>query len=144
MIVTAVPLLHNAEWGTDAGTPRPGAKVLSLLEQAGSAIIPSLGGSNYKGDRMSGLFSLIADLFWLAFWIVLIVAIIAAFQFNGLRQLKETVNRRRANVGAALKKRADIMNRAAEALKGYQGYEQFTTLKISQDNTAGIPPRLTL
>src|SRR5262249_5701979 len=78
---------------------------------------------------MSGLISLIEGIFWLVFWIVLIVGIIAAFQFNGLRQLKETVNRRRANVGAA------IMNRAADALKGYQGFEQFTTLKISSDNT---------
>ena len=30
---------------------------------------------------MDALFSLIAGLFWLAFWIVLIVGIVAAFQF---------------------------------------------------------------
>ena len=84
---------------------------------------------------MSDIISAIFGLIEFALFIAVIIAIVAAFQFNGLRQLKETVNRRRANVSAAIKKRADIMNRAADALKGHQGFEQFTMLKISQDNT---------
>jgi LemA protein len=78
----------------------------------------------------------IVGLFMFLFWVAVFVGIYAIFQFNKLRQLKETVNRRRANVGAAIKKRGDIMNRVAEAVKGYQGFEQLTTLKMSQDNTA--------
>jgi LemA protein len=78
----------------------------------------------------------IVGLFVFFFWVAVILGIIAVFQFNKLRRLKETVNRRRANVGASIKKRADIMNRVAEAVKGYQGFEQLTALKISQDNAA--------
>jgi LemA protein len=78
----------------------------------------------------------IVGLFVFLVWVALLVGIYAIFQFNKLRGLKETVNRRRANVGAAIKKRADIMNRVAEAVKGYQGFEQLTTLKLSADNAA--------
>jgi LemA protein len=83
---------------------------------------------------MDALFSFLGGLILLAFWIVLIVGGISLFYFNRLRKLRETVRRRRANVGAALQKKAQILSKVQEAVKGHQGFEQFTRLKISQDS----------
>jgi LemA protein len=83
---------------------------------------------------MDALFSVVRGLIVLAFWIVLIVGGISLFYFNKLRQLRETVKRRRANVGAALQKKAQVLSKVQEAVKGHQGFEQFTRLKISQDS----------
>jgi LemA protein len=83
---------------------------------------------------MDSLVSAVMGLFLLVFWVVLIVGAISLFYFNKLRKLRETVRRRRANVGAALQKKAQILSKVQEAVKGHQGFEQFTRLKISQDS----------
>jgi LemA protein len=83
---------------------------------------------------MDSLVSAVVGLFMLVFWVVLIIGGISLFFFNKLRKLRETVRRRRAIVGAALPKKAQILSKVQEAVKGHQGFEQFTRLKISQDS----------
>ena len=83
---------------------------------------------------MDALLRLITSVFLLVFWVVVIVGGISLFYFNKLRKLRESVRRRRANVGAALQKKAQILSKVQEAVKGHQGFEQFTRLKISQDS----------
>jgi LemA protein len=83
---------------------------------------------------MDSIVSAVWGLILFVFWVVVILGGISLFFFNKLRKLRETVRRRRANVGAALQKKAQILSKVQEAVKGHQGFEQFTRLKLSQDS----------
>lgn len=83
---------------------------------------------------MDSIVSTIWGLILFVFWVVVILGAVSLYFFNKLRKLRETVRRRRANVGAALQKKAQILSKVQEAVKGHQGFEQFTRLKISQDS----------
>lgn len=82
----------------------------------------------------------IINFFVSIFWIVLIVAVVFLYilykSYNKLRELREEVREKKSNVGGAVKKMVDVINKASEVVKGYKGFEQVTHLKVSQDNTA--------
>ncbi|MGF1669289.1 MAG: LemA family protein [Balneolaceae bacterium] len=78
----------------------------------------------------------LGNLFSFVFWVAVILLILFIFSYNKIRKLKEEVREKRSNVGGAVKKMIDIINKAGEVVKGYKGFEQFTQLKVSQDNTA--------
>jgi len=78
----------------------------------------------------------ISDLFSILFWTAIIVLIFCIYTYNKLRKLKEEVREKKSNVGGAVKKMVDIVNKAGEVVQGYKGFEQFTQLKVSNDNSS--------
>ena len=78
----------------------------------------------------------ISDIFSIIFWSAILVLIFCIYTYNKLRKLKEEVREKKSNVGGAIKKMVDIINKAGEVVQGYKGFEQFTQLKVSNDNSA--------
>lgn len=78
----------------------------------------------------------ISDLFSIIFWSAILIIIFCIYSYNKLRRLKEEVREKKSNVGGAVKKMVDIVNKAGEVVQGYKGFEQFTQLKVSNDNSA--------
>lgn len=93
---------------------------------------------------MSGFFSAVGSfismLFWLVITVAVIVAVIAFFGYNKLRQLSESVKERWSNVTVVQRKQVSLINQLLDVVKGYQESEKLVVLKISEDvsNTATV------
>lgn len=73
------------------------------------------------------------------FIIILILAIvlgIAIKKYNALQHGAQAVRRQASNVQVSISKKLSLINQLIDVVKNFQEAEQFTQLKISQDNTA--------
>ena len=72
---------------------------------------------------------------WLIF-IAIVLAVFAGFTYNKLQRLAQNVKEKRSNIQIALSKKIAEINQLINMVKGYQEFEQFTQLKISNDTSA--------
>ncbi len=79
--------------------------------------------------------SLISLIRWGIFFGI-VIAIFAGFTYNKLQRLAQNVKEKRSNIQVALSKKIAEINQLVNMVKGYQEFEQFTTLKISNDTSA--------
>lgn len=59
-----------------------------------------------------------------------------AMQYNKLQKLAQEVRESSSNIQVAISKKVNLINQLIDVVKNYQEGEQFTLLKISQDNVA--------
>ncbi len=79
-------------------------------------------------DFITGLFSLVL-------WIAIPLAIFAAWTYNKLQRQAQEVREATSNVQVAVSKKLNLINQLVDVVKSYQESEQFTHLKVSQDNS---------
>ena len=77
--------------------------------------------------------SFLASLFWLVFWVVVILGVIAFFTYNKLQRLAQEVKEKTSNVGVAISTKVNLINQVIDAVQNYQQGEQLVQLKISSD-----------
>lgn len=80
-------------------------------------------------DFITGIFSLVL-------WIGIPLLIYAAWTYNKLQKQAQEVREATSNVQVAVSKKLNLVNQLGDIVKGFQESEQFTHLKISQDNSA--------
>lgn len=71
-------------------------------------------------------------------YIIIIIAIIILFAilpYNNLQKLSQNVKEASSNVQVAISKKLSLINQLIDTVKNYQQGEQFTLLKISEDNS---------
>lgn len=78
----------------------------------------------------------IFGLFKFAIFLVVVMGGLALFYYNKLQGLAQEVKERASNVQVAISKKLSLVNQLMDLVKGYQEAEQFTVLKISQDQAA--------
>jgi LemA protein len=78
----------------------------------------------------------IFGLFKFAIFVALGLGGLALFYYNKLQGLAQEVKERASNVQVAISKKLSLVNQLMDLVKGYQEAEQFTMLKISQDQAA--------
>lgn len=71
-----------------------------------------------------------------AIFVAVVLGGLALFYYNKLQGLAQEVKERASNVQVAISKKLSLVNQLIDLVKGYQEAEQFTMLKISQDNAA--------
>jgi LemA protein len=76
----------------------------------------------------------IVGLFKFAIFLVLVMGGLALYYYNKLQGLAQEVKERASNVQVAISKKLSLVNQLIDLVKGHQEAEQFTMLKISQDN----------
>ncbi len=80
------------------------------------------------------------DFIWglikLVFLLAIVMGGLALFYYNKLQGLAQNVKERASNVQVAISKKLSLVNQLIDLVKGYQEGEQFTLLKISQDQAA--------
>jgi len=85
---------------------------------------------------MDAILDFLSALFWLGFLIALILGAVALLSYNKLQRLAQEVKEKASNVQVAVSKKIQLVNQLIDVVRGFQEAEQFTQLKISQDNTA--------
>jgi len=78
----------------------------------------------------------LASLLRWAIFFAIVLAIFAGFTYNKLQRLAQNVKEKRSNIQVALSKKIAEINQLLNMVKGYQEFEQFTQLKISNDTSA--------
>jgi LemA protein len=78
----------------------------------------------------------IFGLFKFAIFLALVMGGLALFYYNKLQGLAQEVKERASNVQVAISKKLSLVNQLIDLVKGYQEAEQFTLLKMSQDQAA--------
>lgn len=76
----------------------------------------------------------IFGLFKFAIFLVLVMGGLALFYYNRLQVLAQEVKERASNVQVAISKKLSLVNQLIDLVKNHQEAEQFTMIKISQDN----------
>jgi LemA protein len=71
-----------------------------------------------------------------AIFLGVILVIFAGVTYNKLQRLAQNVKEKRSNIQIALSKKIAEINQLLNMVKGYQDFEQFTQLKISNDTSA--------
>jgi len=84
---------------------------------------------------MSGFFGFIYGIIQFAFFLAIVVAIVAFFGYNKLRSLSESVKEAKSNIGVTARKQISLINQLIEAVKGYQESEKLVMLKVSDDHS---------
>lgn len=80
-----------------------------------------------------------SGLFWLLFWIAIILGFIAFKSYNKLQSRAQAIRERSSNIQVAISKKLALLNQLIDVVKNFQESEQFTYLKIAQDNSiAGL------
>lgn len=69
-------------------------------------------------------------------FVAIVLGGLALFYYNKLQGLAQEVKERASNVQVAISKKLSLVNQLIDLVKGYQEGEQFTLLKISQDQAA--------
>lgn len=85
---------------------------------------------------MDAILDFFSTVFWLCFWLALILGVLALMSYNKLQRLAQEVREKASNVQVAVSKKIQLVNQLIDVVRGFQQAEQFTQLKISQDNTA--------
>ncbi len=81
------------------------------------------------------MMNFLSTAFWLLFWVVLILGVIALIQYNKLQHLAQPVKEQTSNIQIAISKKLTLINQLIDVVKNFQASEQFTYLKINQDST---------
>ena len=87
---------------------------------------------------MSGFFSFLASLFWIALFVLIALAFVALKAYNRLQALGQRLREASSNTEVAVSRKLSLINQLIDLVKNYQDFEQFTHLKISGDNTQGL------
>ena len=82
---------------------------------------------------MQSILSFFGTIIELAFFIFLVVAVIAFFGYNKLRGLSENIREAWSNIGVVGKKQVSLINQLIDVVKGYQESEKLVMLKVSED-----------
>ncbi len=77
----------------------------------------------------------IFGVFKLIFFIIIALGVIALLSYNKLQRLAQDIRERSSNVQIAISKKLSLINQLMDVVKGYLESEQFTLLKVSQDNS---------
>ena len=85
---------------------------------------------------MSAFFDFISGIFWMLFWVVLILGIVALINYNTLQRLAQEVKEKASNIQVAVSKKVQLVNQLGDVVRSFQQAEQLTVLKVSEDNTA--------
>lgn len=80
-------------------------------------------------DFITGIFSLLM-------WIGIPLLIFAAWTYNKLQRQAQEVREATSNVQVSVSKKLTLLNQLVDIVKSYQESEQFTHLKVAQDNSA--------
>lgn len=85
------------------------------------------------------MWNFLNSLFWLLVWLAVILGFIAFRSYNKLQGHAQAIRERSSNIQVAVSKKLSLLNQLIDVVKNFQESEQFTHLKISQDNsTAGL------
>lgn len=85
------------------------------------------------------MWGFLSGLFWLLFWLAIILGFIAFKSYNKLQGHAQAIRERSSNIQVAISKKLALLNQLIDVVKNFQESEQFTYLKIAQDNsTAGL------
>lgn len=85
---------------------------------------------------MSTIFGFFVGLIQLAFFLAIVVAVIAFFGYNALRALSESIRESWSNIGVVGRKQASLINQLIDVVKSYQESEKLVMLKVSDDMTS--------
>lgn len=91
--------------------------------------------------RIQGIimWNFLSSLFWLLVWLAVILGAIALRSYNKLQRHAQAIRERSSNIQVAISKKLSLLNQLIDVVKNFQESEQFTHLKIAQDNsTAGL------
>jgi len=78
------------------------------------------------------------DFLWLIFFVLLIVAIWAIFQYNKLQRAMQVIREAWSNLQAAMKKRVDLANQIIDIASGYGEHEKLTHVTLSNNIEGAI------
>lgn len=85
------------------------------------------------------MWEFLSGLFWLLVWLAVILGVIAFRSYNKLQSHAQTIRERSSNIQVAVSKKLSLINQLIDVVKNFQESEQFTHLKIAQDNsTTGL------
>jgi len=70
------------------------------------------------------------------FLLILALVVFIGLKYNALQKLAQEVRESSSNIQVAISKKVNLINQLIDVVKNYQEGEQFTLLKISQDNVA--------
>jgi hypothetical protein len=82
---------------------------------------------------MQSILSFFGTIIQLAFFLLILVAVIAFFGYNKLRGLSENIREAWSNIGVVGKKQVSLINQLIDVVKGYQESEKLVMLKVSED-----------
>lgn len=82
------------------------------------------------------MWNFITGIFSLVLWIGIPLIIFAAWTYNKLQKQAQEVRESTSNVQVAVSKKLTLLNQLGDIVKGYQEMEQFTHLKVAQDQNA--------
>lgn len=85
---------------------------------------------------MDAVFGFIWGLIQFAIFVAILVAAIAAWGYNSLRALSESIRESWSNISVVGKKQISLINQLIDVVKGYQESENLVMLKVSDDSTA--------
>ena len=80
-------------------------------------------------DFLTGILSLV-------FWIAVPLVAFAAWTYNKLQKQAQEVREATSNVQVAVSKKLNLVNQLGDIVKSFQASEQFTHMKLAQDNNA--------
>jgi len=80
----------------------------------------------------------VIDFLWLIFFILLIIAIWAIFQYNKLQRAMQIIREAWSNLQAAMKKRVDLANQIIDIASGYGEHEKLTHVTLSNNVEGAI------
>ena len=82
------------------------------------------------------MWNFITGLFSLVLWLGIPLLIFVAWTYNKLQRQAQEVREATSNVQVAVSKKLTLLNQLVDIVKGYQESEQFTHLKVAQDQNA--------
>ncbi len=82
------------------------------------------------------MWGFITGLFSLLLWIGLPLLAFAAWTYNKLQKQAQEVREATSNVQVAVAKKLNLVNQLGDIVKNFQASEQFTHLKLAQDNNS--------
>lgn len=85
------------------------------------------------------MWAFLSGLFWLLVCLAVILGVIAFTSYNKLQSHAQTIRERSSNIQVAVSRKFSLINQLIDVVKNFQESEQFTHLKIAQDNsTTGL------
>jgi LemA protein len=91
---------------------------------------------------MQGLVDFITGLIQLAFFLAIVLAVVAVWGYNTLRRLAENVKEAQSNIDVALRKKVSLVNQLGDVAGKYMDRESLVMLKVSQDATEAATTQL--
>lgn len=82
------------------------------------------------------MWGFLSGVFWLLVWLAVILGFIAFKSYNKLQRHAQAIHERSSNIQVAVSKKLSLINQLIDVVKNFQESEQFTHLKIAQDNSS--------